>query len=167
MKGLSASRVLLINADHLVRDVHRVCTGTPGTLERLSLELDQPYPTTYSQVTGTTKSLPLDVLRAAHFLTGSHVLERHLLWPGRRSVPDVPSCPPSMDHERECGDVGIAAARLHDAVRQAAQDDNINPTEDATIRALVDAAMHELQDVLALLDAVRAQGGRLGDHRKP
>jgi hypothetical protein len=162
MKGLPASRVLLINADHVVRDVHRVCTGAPGTLERLSLELDQPYPTTYSQVTGVTKGLPLDVLRAAHFLTGSHVLERHLLWPGRRSVPDVPSCPPSMDHERECGDVGIAAARLHDAVRQAANDDNISPAEDAAIRPLVEAAVKELQDVLALLDAARARGGRLG-----
>lgn len=161
MRGLPASRVILANAEHVTRDVHRVCTGTPGTIERLSLELDQPYPTTYSQLTGGTKSLPLDVLRVAHFLTGSHVLERHLLWPGRRSVPDVPSCPPSLDTERECGDVSIAAARLHDRVRLAVADGNLNPAEDAEIRPLVEAAMKELQDVLALLDAVRARGGRL------
>lgn len=167
MKGMSASRIILLNAEHVVRDVHRVCTGQPGTIERMSLELNQPYPTTYSQLAGQTKGLPLDVLRVAHFLTASHLLERHLLWPGRRSVPDVPSCPPSMDSERECGDVSIAAARLHDAVREASADGNLSAAEDAEIRPLVEVAMKELQDVLALLDAVRARGGRLDNHREP
>jgi hypothetical protein len=161
MKGIP-DRATLINAGAIIPDLHRVLTGQPGAIERVCLELGGlNYLTVYSQVAGQTKGLPLDTLRAAHFVTGSHVLERHLLWPGRRSMPDVPSCSPSMDPERECGDVSIAAARLHDAMRQAAADDNISAEEDATIRPLVEAAMKELQDVLALLDAARAKGGRL------
>lgn len=160
MKGLP-DRPTIINAGPMIGDLHRVLTGQPGAIERVCIELGGlNYQTVYSQVTGQTKGLPLDTLRAAHFVTASQVLERHLLWPGRRSIPDTPPAA-GLDPERECGDVDIAAARLHQMVRDAVADGVIDAQEELEIRRQADLAIRELTDVLALLDRARLHGGSL------
>lgn len=161
MRGIP-DRPTIIGGEALVADLHRVLTWQPGAIDRVCIELGGlNYQTVYSQVAGQTKGLPLDTLRAAHFVTGSRVLERHLLWPGRRSIPDTPNQLAALDPERECGDVDIAAAKLHQLVRDAVGNGHISAEEDRAIRAQADQAIRELTDVLALLDQAREHGGRL------
>lgn len=161
MKGMP-DRPTIINAGSIIVDLHRILTWDSGSIERVCIELGGlNYQTVYSQVSGQTKGLPLDTLRAAHFVTGSQVLERHLLWPGRRSIPDTPHAMATLDPERECGDVDIAAVKLHQLVRDAVSNGNVSPEEDQAIRQQADQAIRELTDVLALLDQVRQHGGQV------
>ena len=173
MKTLANANVFLTGSgvDAIRADLHRVITGeSRGAAHQVADMLMANYDSIYAHVAGRTAKLPLVIPQAAHFVTGSRVLERHLLWPGRISVPEVPCLggaitEQGLDHES--GDVTLAAAKLHQMTRDAAADGVIDADEELNIRRQADKAIRELTEVLGLLDSIRERGGFLSEVTQP
>ena len=162
MRGISAEPTIL-NARELGAELHRVLSADPAAMTMLAEELGQNYQTTRSQLLDN-KSLPMRTVRAGIYVaarTGLPLgpLARHWLWPGMRVGLAPEGLAPSENWEREAGDVSICSGRLLTEVRAAIEDERIDSDEDRGIRATVDQAKRELDEVLALLDRARARGG--------
>lgn len=165
MKGISNNHIILLNAEPIIKDFYPVCKQHPGTYEEIAARCDSNFNAVFNQVSGRTRGLRFDFLKEGHDITGSNRLERHVLSPGRRSIP-ITSAPATMDPEREAGDVSISAGLLHTSVRKATCPEGdggvrITVDEERRIRSDVEQAQRELQDILNLLDEARARGGLL------
>lgn len=161
----------LVHAEELRREVHRVLTAVPGSLELLADELCQPYQTTRSQLLDNA-TIPLDTVRAAIFVAARqggpvHALYRLWLWPGMRAGLAPDGLAPSEDWEHEAGDVAIAAARLLEQVRSAVSDGRITPDEDQRLRRSIASARRELAEIEELLNRAEARGGEVSSRRGP
>jgi hypothetical protein len=157
-------------AQEIAAEIHLALSQqVSGGIQRLAELRGAPYTTVYSALRRAEANgelgLSLSLLRGAHFVSRSPVLERYLLQPGLRAVPDASGFNPASlgphTAESECGDVLIEAARLLAELRQDWADGRIDRQEDLRLRALVIEIHGHANHIVQMLDQVQQQRGKL------
>lgn len=158
--------MLTPDVDFLMEETHRILTYEHRSMiDLVSGETKFPYHTIHSRLTGRVAafdSKSLDIIKAAHFVTRSPILEGFLLWKGLRAIDNT--CVPQKNIEADFNDAFMALANLLGSIRAGLEDGEFDQQEIHRVEMDLNAAEIEINHIRGHIAEIRQ---RANDRKWP